>query len=194
MLGAGPKTTRGRALVARNGLRHALTLSINSVPTLSEEAEALGREIAGTDPQPEIQELARRIAEVQIYLHRVRHERHRLLSEALIDPDYETLAMMRKKFRAIMRYSRKFGPNTPMPDDVVEFLHSKPEGPHKFATILADKARQLLALDRYERRALSRRKFAIRALVVALGCAYFESDQGNLNIDSLKDHHRRVKH
>jgi hypothetical protein len=142
-----------------------LTLSINSVPTLSEEAEALGREIAGTDPQPEIQELARRIAEVQIYLRRVRNERHRLLSEAFIDPDYETLAMVRKKFRA--HYSRKFGPNTPMPADVVEFLHSKLEGPHEFATILADKARQLLALDRYERRARSRRKFAIGAFDAA---------------------------
>ena len=54
-----------------------------------------------------------------------------------------------------------------MPDDVVEFLNSKPEGPHKFATILADKTRQLLALDRYERRALSRRKFAIQALDAA---------------------------
>jgi hypothetical protein len=82
------------------------------------------------------------------------------LSEALIDPDYESEAMLRKKLRAIIRCARVFGPDTPMPDDVVEFLHSKPEGPHKFVTILADKACQLLALGRYERRAFSRRKFA----------------------------------
>jgi hypothetical protein len=55
----------------------------------------------------------------------------------------------------------------PMSEKVMEFLNSKPEGPYKFATILADKTRQLLALDRYERRALSRPKFAIRAFDAA---------------------------
>jgi hypothetical protein len=69
----GPKTARGRSHAARNGLRHALSLPVYSDPVLSEEVQALAREIIGTDANPEIQELARRIAEAQIDLRRVRH-------------------------------------------------------------------------------------------------------------------------
>ena len=159
----GPKTARGRSHAARNALRHALSLPVYSDPVLSEEVEALAREIIGTDANPEIQELARRIAEAQIDLRRVRHVRHQILSQALSDPDYESEAMLGKKAALAIRIFRRSDLDTPMPDEVMEFLSSKPEGPNKFATILADKTRQLLAVDRYERRALSRRKFAIRA-------------------------------
>jgi len=159
----GPKTTRGRSHAARNALRHALSLPVYSDPVLSEEVEVLAREIISTDANPEIQELARRIAEAQIDLRRVRHARHQILSQALSDPDYESTAMLGKKAALAIRILRHSDLDTPMSNEVMEFLSSKPVGPNKFATILADKARQLLALDRYERRALSRRKFAIRA-------------------------------
>src|SRR5262245_47800499 len=74
----GPRTTWGRTRAARNALRHALSLPVCSIPDLSEEVQALAREIAG--PGAEIQELARRVAEAQIDLRRVRYARHQFLS------------------------------------------------------------------------------------------------------------------
>ena len=65
----------------------------------------------------------------------------------------------------IIRFARAFGATTPLPEDMIEYLYSKPDGPSKFALILSHKARQFVSIDRYERRVLSRRKFAIRALV-----------------------------
>jgi hypothetical protein len=52
-----------------------------------------------------------------------------------------------------------------------KFMTSTPQGPHKLARILLGEAKKLLAMDRYERRALSRRKFAIRAFDAARGRA-----------------------
>ena len=103
----GPKTARGRSHAARNALRHALSLPVYSDPVLSEEVEALAREIIGTDSNPEMQELARRIAEAQIDLRRVRHVRHQILSQALSDPDYESEAMLGKKAALAIRILRR---------------------------------------------------------------------------------------
>jgi hypothetical protein len=91
----GPKTTHGRAHAARNALRHALNLSINSFPVLCEEMDAVARKIVGTDADAETLERARRIAEAEIDLRRVRLVRHQLLSEALSDPNYEKEAIRR---------------------------------------------------------------------------------------------------
>jgi hypothetical protein len=155
----GPKTADGRARAARNALRHGLSLPVCSNPALSEEVEALAREIAGPDGNAETQGSALRVAEAQIDLGRVRYARHKLLSDALANPHYDNI-------REKMAVPKNAPPDLPM-EGLAAFLNSMPEGPHKFATILSQEAKQLLAMDRYERRALSRRKFAIRAFDAA---------------------------
>jgi hypothetical protein len=145
----GPKTVHGRAHAARNALRHALTLPVHSDPFLSQEVERLAHEIAGTHVSAETRELARRVAEAQIDLCRVRYARYQLLSRALSNPVYDPHA--RRNTLAVSL------PN------LFSFLPAIPEGPQKLAAIVSLETQRLLALDRYERRALSRRKSAVRA-------------------------------
>ncbi len=158
----GPQTAHGRTRAARNALRHGLSLPVSSDPALCEEVEALAREIAGIGAHAEIQELARRVAEAQIDLCRVRHARHQLLSHALSNPYYDSRENMRKKVAVICSFLRPNAPDVPLAA-VEKYLTSTPEGPEKFATILSQETKRLLAMDRYERLALFRRKIAIQA-------------------------------
>jgi hypothetical protein len=161
----GPRTTWGRTRAARNALRHALSLPVCSIPALSEEVQSLAREIAGPGANAEIQELAREVAEAQIDLRRVRYARHQFLSDTLSNQDYDSDANMRMKVKVLSALLRLNPPD--MSTEALKFVTSTPQGPHKLATILSEEAKKLLAMDRYERRALSRRKFAIRAFDAA---------------------------
>jgi hypothetical protein len=67
----------------------------------------------------------------------------------------------------MISHLRRFGPDVPLPPLEAQYADWKPQGAEKFAHILSDLTPKLLAMDRYERRALSRRKFAIRALDTA---------------------------
>src|SRR5262249_14204844 len=148
-----------RSRAARNALRHGLSLHVCFDRALSEEVEALAREIAGVGANAETQELARRVAEAQIDLRRVRYAQHKLLADALANPRYDN---WREKLAFIQSLLRKNAPDLPV-EDLRVYLNSKPQGPYKLATILRQETERLLSMDRYERRALSRRKFAIRA-------------------------------
>ena len=162
----GPRTAQGRTCASRNALRHALSLPVCSKLVLSEEVEALAREIAGPDANAETQELARQVAEAQIDLRRVRYARHQLLSDCLSDQYYDSHANVQMKFKVVRRLLQGKGPDMSI-EALEKFVTSTPQGPHKFATVLSQEAKRLLAIDRYERRALSRRKFAIRAFDAA---------------------------
>jgi hypothetical protein len=135
-----------------------------SDPLWSEDIEALANELVGKAANPDIRRLARNVATAQIEVHRVRAARHQVLFKAMDDPEWDTYANQKAKDRAVIRCLRTTGAFTPMPREVVEFVDSHPQGAEKFAMILEARRHELFALDRYERRALSKRKFAIRAL------------------------------
>ena len=89
---SGPKTAAGKAQSAQNAFRHGFNVPIWLDPDLASDVEALAQRIVGKSADANVLEPARRVAEAQIDLRRVRAYRIRLIERAMPDPKVETEA------------------------------------------------------------------------------------------------------
>jgi len=176
----GPKTAKGKARVSGNARRHGLAISVTLDPLWGAEIEPLARRIAGDAvDDPDLLEAARRIAEAQADLARIRNTRHQLIEGAFASANcrprsYREFQIARRVVNRIIRHEgsfvwKRFSNPFERLDALIDATLELAQGPtrHGYAKLAAIYADMMLvtrirALDGYERRALSRRKFAIR--------------------------------
>jgi hypothetical protein len=134
----GPTSAAGKARAAQNARRHGLSQDVLADPALGQDVEALAQRIAREAARPDLIDLARRVAQAQIDVHRICQFRHERLQGAMAGLD---------------------GGPCGAPPRVCSA--------DELALALAPLAKELKKIDRYTRRALSRRKFTVRDFAVA---------------------------
>ena len=132
----GPKSTAGKARVAKNATTHGLAIPLRSLRELSSEAKIIALKIAGRQGKSRL-EFAHAVAETIVDLRRIRAIRLQV---------YEDL------HRIMMEHSAQGQKTSLQSRNALGLLE-----------VVAGRFKKLERLERYEKRALSRRKRAVCA-------------------------------
>jgi hypothetical protein len=160
----GPKTVTGKLISSRNALRHGLNIPATLDPIYADEIDAFARRLIGKETDPGRLELARRIAEAQIDLRRIRDYRQRLIAADFAATKTYSTEEYKRFMKMVYRMLRAGDPGPVRHYRLVRLITEEPlVGTAKLVAIFIDRSAELTRLERYERRAWSRRTSAIRA-------------------------------
>jgi hypothetical protein len=164
----GPRTKAGKAKVSQNARRHGLAAALRSEPGAIEEIELMAQAIVVEAERPDLIGHARRIAEAEFDLRRVRRARQTLarLPVAAATGYRQVESPNSKLFMAAVRRLNRRKKKKSWMEDLARlaFAAGWDPGAPEFVEAPTKEGKNVRAefLDRYERRATSRRKFAIR--------------------------------
>lgn len=175
----GPKSASGKARSSKNALRHGLDSAISGDPAFAPQIEDMARALAGEGADADCLRCARRVAEAQLDLLRIRKIRDRFLNDpnerlppaTFSDVGQSLNDLLQAEFAAAINFSPETlfrCWNAATKSRLVTALAQGylPEGytPPTIESGLPFLAPKLLRLERYERRAFSRRNTAMLAL------------------------------
>jgi hypothetical protein len=104
----GPKSARGKRWSARNSLRHGLAIPIGSLPEVRNKIEQLALSIANANGFSSITELARRAAEAELDLIRIRKHQAAVFSRYQNQPITKaSIDELNKSLVRLERYQRR---------------------------------------------------------------------------------------
>lgn len=179
----GPRTRGGRLRASLNALKHGLAVPASAHPALQQDIDHLARELAGeAQDDPVVMVRARKVAEAEIDVQRARRARLELLRvwdlstgkpervvpvETMPDlkPVRKDLQDLAREVTSeeLMREVKMYQTVAKQLDRVATVFKALQKiGPAAVYTTWDDLFRQLERLDRYERRARSRRDRAIK--------------------------------
>jgi hypothetical protein len=164
----GPRSQAGKAASQLNARRHGLATAVQSEPGADAEIERLASAIVDEAGRPDPIEFARRVAEAEIDLRRIQRARvTRAKLPDLINLSFKFVPSPNRKLfmKEVRRETRHKKISMERLNIRLRRMGWRPDAPqHVEAPIKPSGIRNTdpKILDRYERRAFSRRKSAIR--------------------------------